>query len=146
VVHQGPAGIIEDITYDYDAGGNRINVNRVNEVATSLPPEVLATYNLANQQIQFNSNTPNLTYDANGNLESQTDGSETTTYSWDVRNRLIAVDSPVVSANFAYDPRGRRISKTVNGVETRYHYDGNNIVAEIRGGGHHKPVSQFPHY
>jgi RHS repeat-associated protein len=39
-----------------------------------------------------------------------------------------------VTANFQYDPLGRRTSKTINGVTTGYLYDGNDIAAEIGGG------------
>jgi YD repeat-containing protein len=71
-----------------------------------------------------------LLYDANGNLISQTDGSGITTFTWDVRNRLVAVVGPGTSPNFGYDVIGRRISKTINGKKTEYHYDKNDIVTE----------------
>ncbi len=131
--HQGPTGVIEDITYSYDAVGKRVAVNRVNEMATILPEEVQANYNQANQQIQFNSPSPNSAYDANGNLESLNDGTGITTYVWDVRNRLVAINGPTLSAIFSYDSRGRRISKTINGITTTYQYDNKDIVAEMLG-------------
>ena len=118
----------------YDAAGSRIAFARANGTASDLPDAVQAAYDAANEQIQFNSSTPNLTYDANGNLETQTDASGTTTYTWDARNRLVAISSPSVTASFEYDALGRRISKTVNGVKTRYLYDGQDIVQEIGGG------------
>ena len=138
ILHQGPNAVVEKLLYTYDAAGNRISFNRTNPQA-DLPAEVQAAYNVANQMIQFNSPTPNLTYDANGNLTS--DGEKT--YSWDARNRLIGISSlssPPPStgegwvgvASFTYDALGRRISKTVNGVQTDYLYDGNDIVAEIQ--------------
>ena len=89
-----------------------------------------AAYDAANEQIQFNSSSPNLTYDANGNLTN--DG--TNTYTWDARNRLIAQSGPGVSASFSYDALGRRTRKTINGGTTSYLYDGNDIVQEIGGG------------
>jgi len=95
---------------------------------------VQAAYDAANEQIQFNSSTPNLTYDANGNLTSQTDANGTTTYTWDARNRLIAQSGPGVAASFTYDALGRRTSKTINGITTQFLYDGNDIVQEIGGG------------
>jgi RHS repeat-associated protein len=99
-----------------------------------LPKEVQAAYDAANEMIQFNSTTPNLTYDPNGNLILQTDANGTTAYNWDARNRLVAMSGSSVSASFAYDALGRRISKTINGTTTEYLYDGNDIVAEIQGG------------
>lgn len=135
IVHNGSAGLIEALTYTYDAAGNRMSLLRANSTASLLPAAVAsATYNAANEQIQFNSATPNLTYDANGNLQTQTDANGTTTYQWDARNRLTAITGPGLSASFVYDALGRRISKAVNGVTTRYLHDGNDIVQEIGGG------------
>ena len=132
ILHQGPSSIIEDLTYTYDAAGNRISFNRTSPQA-DLPQAITAAYNAANEQIQFNNTTPNLNYDANGNLTSQTDAGGTTTYTWDVRNRLTDTSGPGVSASFVYDVLGRRVSKTINGVTTDFQYDGNDIVSESRG-------------
>jgi RHS repeat-associated protein len=126
--------LIERLSYTYDAAGNRISFTRTNGTATLLPEAVQAAYDAANEQIQFNNPTPNLTYDANGNLTSQTDASGTTTYTWDSRNRLVAMSGSGVSANFVYDALGRRVSKTINGTTTEYQFDGNDIVVEIGSG------------
>ncbi len=126
--HQGPgATMIEELTYTYDAAGNRLTVNRANAAATLLPDAMAATYDAANQLIQLNGVT--LTYDLNGNLTS--DG--TTNYTWDARNRLIALAGPAITASFAYDAKGRRISKTINGITTEYHYDRKDIIMESQG-------------
>lgn len=101
---------------------------------SALPPEVQAAYDAANQMVQFNSATPNVTHDANGNLTSLTDANGTTTFTWDARNRLIARNGPGINESFAYDALNRRVSKTSNGETTQYLYDGNDIVAEIKGG------------
>jgi len=134
LVHQGPTGSIENLTYTYDEAGNRNTSNRVNGVANDLPVSVQAAYDAANEQIQFNSGTPNLTYDGNGNLETQSIGTNTTSYTWNARNQLIAIDGPGLSASFTYDVFDRRTSKTVNGATTAYHYDDEEIVAEIKDG------------
>jgi RHS repeat-associated protein len=79
--------------------------------------------------ISFNGTA--LTYDANGNLSN--DG--TNTYTWDERNRLVGMSgSPAGAASFAYDPFGRRASKTVGGATTQFQYDGNRVVQEIQAG------------
>lgn len=127
IVHAKGASIIESVSYAYDAAGNRISANRTGVAATNLPETAQASYDAANEQIQFN--TATLTYDANGSLTS--DG--TNVYTWDARNRLVAI-SGSVNASFVYDPLGRRISKTINGVTTKYLYDVDDIVAEIQGG------------
>ncbi|MGH8615092.1 MAG: RHS repeat domain-containing protein, partial [Gammaproteobacteria bacterium] len=133
IVHNGPAGLIESLSYVYDAAGNRISLTRTNGTASNLPAAVQAAYDVANEQIKFGQSlppTPNQTFDANGNLTS--DG--TNTYTWDARNRLITISGPGLSASFTYDALGRRSSKTINGVATDYLYDGNDIAAEIQGG------------
>jgi len=130
ILHQAPSAVIDSLTYTYDAAGNRISVTRANDIPKPLPTAVQAAYDAANEQIQFNSSTPNLSYDANGNLTN--DG--TNTYTWDARNRLTAINGPGVSASFVYDALGRRTSKTISGVTTQYLYDGNDIVQEIGGG------------
>ncbi|MCG3116645.1 MAG: PKD domain-containing protein [Candidatus Manganitrophus sp. SA1] len=132
IFHDGPTSVIEDLTYTYDAAGNRIRIGRLGPEAP-LPEAMQAAYDAANEQIRFNNGTPNLVYDANGNLVSQTDASGTTTYIWDARNRLVGIAGPNVSASFVYDDLGRRTSKTVNGTTTEYQHDGNDIVVEIGG-------------
>jgi RHS repeat-associated protein len=132
IIHTGPAGLIESLSYTYDAAGNRISLTRANGSATLLPAAVQAAYDAANEQIAFNSQPA--TFDANGNQTTSTDATGTTTYTWDVRNRLTAITGPTLSASFTYDALGRRVSKTVNGQTTGYLYDGNDIVQEIGGG------------
>jgi YD repeat-containing protein len=66
---------------------------------------------------------------------TQTDGTGTTTYTWDSRNRLAAISGPTTSASFAYDALGRRIGKTINGVTTSYQYDGLDAIRESGGAG-----------
>jgi hypothetical protein len=60
-------------------------------------------------------------YKANGNLTD--DGPNT--YTWDARNQL-ALISGSTSANFTYDPFGRRASRTISGAATSFLYDGIN--------------------
>jgi RHS repeat-associated protein len=129
ITQSGPSGIIEALTYQYDAAGNRTSLLRANGTASLVPNAVAsASYDAANEQISFAG--ANLTYDANGNLTS--DGLNS--YHWDARNRLIGI-SGGSSAAFAYDPLGRRSSKTINGVSMQFLYDAHDIAAEIGGGG-----------
>ena len=128
IAHNGPSGVIEALTYTYDAAGNRLSSNRASGTASLLPSAVAsALYDAANEQISFGSAT--LTYDQNGNLTS--DGANT--YQWDARNRLIGVTGGT-TAVFAYDALGRRASKSINGASIQFIYDRNDIVAEIGGG------------
>jgi RHS repeat-associated protein len=73
------------------------------------------------------------TYDLDGNLmrkESKLDPTDVTTYAWDPLNRLIQVNGGEHVVSYRYDGLGRRIAKTVDGVETRYVLDGANVVEE----------------
>ena len=128
ITHLGPSGIIEALTYQYDAAGNRTSLTRNNDTASLLPAAVVAaTYDAANEQTVFAGVA--LTYDNNGNLMS--DG--TNTYVWDARNRLVAI-SGGATASFIYDVLGRRVSKNANGTTTQFFYDRLDIAAEIGGG------------
>jgi RHS repeat-associated protein len=73
------------------------------------------------------------TYDNNGNLTSKVDkvSSVTTTYQYDGENRLIQVATPTDIVLYQYDGFGRRISKTINGVVTKYVYDREDILFEL---------------
>ncbi len=134
--------ILEKIGYNYDRNGNRTAMDRLN-VAPKLPaPVASATYNSANQMLTFQPKGDvnwNMTYDENGNLTSVTNSCGTTTFTWDARNRLVAIEGfdencNPLSATFKYDALGRRIEKTVNGRTVQYLYDGLDIVQEIEDG------------
>jgi RHS repeat-associated protein len=115
------------LAYGYDSNGRRISIGG-SFAQTNLPTAASGGSANANDQLtQWNGSS--LTYDANGNLLS--DG--TNTYTWDARNRLVAI-SGGVSASFKYDPFGRRVSKTVGLTTTGYVYDGVNPVQELSGG------------
>jgi len=128
ITHTGPSGVIDALTSTYDAAGNRTSLTRENGAASLVPNAVAsATYDAANEQTSFAGAT--LIYDQNGNLKNDS----TNTYTWDARNRLTSI-SGGVAASFNYDPLGRRISKTINGVTTAFVYDGNDIVQEMLSG------------
>ena len=128
---QGGAATIENLAYAYDANGNRTSFSR--NAAQPLSPAVSDTsYDESNRMLAFNGK--NLVYDLNGNLSSKTDASGTTSYAWDARNRLVAINGPSLAAGFGYDAGNRRISKTVNGTTTQYVYDGWDIIQETSAG------------
>jgi RHS repeat-associated protein len=73
-------------------------------------------------------------YDAFGNLirERRGKGQQLVTeYRYDCQHRLISVTAPNgKSASYRYDPFGRRISKTVEGVTTEFFWQGDKLIAE----------------
>jgi RHS repeat-associated protein len=127
--YRASTGPLGDLTYHYDATGNRIAV--AGSFARTLLPAAVpaATYDPANRQLAFGDQI--MTYDANGNVRN--DG--TNAYVWDARNRLSSLSGPASTATFAYDALGRRTRKTVTGLETRFHYDGLNPIQLIAPSG-----------
>jgi RHS repeat-associated protein len=73
-------------------------------------------------------------YDADGNLQTSTDTASnvTTTYSYDVENRLTGA-SGGLTATLSYDPNGRLYQTSGAGGTTRLLYDGDALVAEYSG-------------
>jgi RHS repeat-associated protein len=145
------ASLIEQIDYTYDALGQRISKSLLNGSGAPETP-MSASYDSANRMTQVTlstaggTSTYSLTYDDNGNLvkkQNVTNAAETTSYSWDARNRLIGLIQSTgvgsaLQASFAYDNGGRRISKTVtaggNTDSVQYLYEGAQAVGEVRNG------------
>jgi RHS repeat-associated protein len=75
-------------------------------------------------------------YDLNGNLRRWV-GSDGTrnVYTYDSENRLATANTSAYAVSYDYDALGRRISKTVNGVQTGYLLDGDEEIAEYNVSG-----------
>jgi RHS repeat-associated protein len=135
--------LIEEIAYAYDAAGNRLSKSTASATVPETP--MAASYDAANRMSAVTlllntagAKTYALAYDDNGNLISKAntaDAADTTTYTWDARDRLIAIAGPGVIASFQYDALGRRIARTLNGNTTQYLYDGVQAIGELRGAG-----------
>jgi RHS repeat-associated protein len=114
---------------------NLDNVSFAGDFLHSLAPATLMQtgwqYNTSNQL----TSTPSVTYtyDNNGNTLTKVDSGGTTSYAWDIENRLATVTLPGAGGivSFMYDPFGRRIQKSSAAGTTNYVYDGTNIVAEF---------------
>jgi RHS repeat-associated protein len=131
--------IVESIAYGYDATGQRVSETK----GTNPLPDTAfsAVYDAADRMTSITltatGQTFLLSYDDNGNLIEKRDeanASNLTTYAWDGRNRLKSVTAPGLSASFDYDALGRRTSRTLNGVTTRYVYDGLQAFGEVING------------
>jgi YD repeat-containing protein len=113
-------------TYTYDLVGNRLSSLGVSPY----------TYNTSNELTGIPGLT--YTYDNNGNTKTKSDGTQ---YTWDYENRLTQVVLPGVggTANFKYDPFGRRVQKTFTQnsttTTTDYLYDGMNLLEELDNSG-----------
>ncbi|WP_332846084.1 RHS repeat-associated core domain-containing protein [Pseudomonas lactucae] len=73
-------------------------------------------------------------YDAFGNLIRERRGKGhqlVTEYRYDCQHRLIGITQPNgQTASYRYDPFGRRISKTVEGITTEFFWQGDKLIAE----------------
>ncbi|KAB0520030.1 type IV secretion protein Rhs [Pseudomonas extremorientalis] len=73
-------------------------------------------------------------YDAFGNLIRERRGKGhqlVTEYRYDCQHRLIGIKTPNgQTASYCYDPFGRRISKTVDGITTEFFWQGDKLIAE----------------
>ena len=93
----------------------------------------------------FVAKTPEVfTYDADGNMTS--DGRFT--YTWNDENRMDSASNAEVVVTYAYDHRGRMVSKTLCASaplrlikSTTYIWDGWNIIRETRVSGHSSHVT-----
>ena len=110
----------------YDANGNRLNQNQENNLTKLF--SYRPNSNILNSIKESNTtDTTNISYeyDATGNIIKD----DKHTYTYDSRNRLVAVDSNVT---YQYNYDNKRVSKTVNGVKTYFIYDGHKLIGEYK--------------
>jgi YD repeat-containing protein len=94
-----PPNALEQFTYD--TAGNRLtDLTHTNY-----------QYNELNQLIEDDSCMYN--YDADGNMTTKISKNtgDTTTFVWDIENKLVEVRKPGMIAKYTYDALGRRMSK-----------------------------------
>jgi RHS repeat-associated protein len=128
ITYERGGSTLGELVYDYDATGLRTATGG-SYARTGLPAAVTSTtYNAANGLTAWGSQS--FSYDDNGNLT----GDGTDTYGWNARDELASI-SGGQSASFAYDAFGRRTSRTVASIETRFLYDGANVAQELDAGG-----------
>lgn len=157
------SGSAADTLYGYDAAG-RMNALTLDHANASFDASYSFTFNPANQiasQTQSNNSFAfnaysasnigyvannlnqytsvnagggpvSVTYDANGNLT----GDGTSTYVYDVENRLVSSTSASGTVTMRYDPLGRLYEVTaVGGGKRRLYYSGQDLVLEYDGAG-----------
>jgi RHS repeat-associated protein len=123
-----------DRAYAFDGIGNRLTSETKQDIsAEGDAPEwdaVTKSYT-SNALNQYSvAGVAARVHDADGNL---TDNGEHL-YEWDAENRLIAVKQGTVTvAEYDYDYKARRITKTIGSTVTNFVYDGWNPIAEYSG-------------
>lgn len=111
--------------YSYDAIDNRIG---------SAHQSGDWLYNDKNQLIQWGEGNKQtqLAYTANGHLTKETVNGKEFAYTYNSADRLVSVkEGNKQIAVYQYDPFGRRISKTVNGITTYFIYTEEGLLAEL---------------
>ncbi len=103
------------IAYTYDAAGNRLSVVD-SEFGTS-------SYEYDEEYRLIATNTSIYTYDADGNLRSQTTGAGTTEYIFNDNRQLVQIHGPNINIIYEYDGFGNLRAVTSDGVRTEYLID-----------------------
>nr|WP_239094257.1 RHS repeat-associated core domain-containing protein [Bacillus sp. B15-48] len=118
----------KSITYEYDVVGNRTKqITEENGQATTKT----YSYNANNQLTALDGQS--YMYDQNGNRTQ--DGSYK--YVYNKLNELVEIQtlSGQTVAIYTYNEDSKRISKTINGQTTYYHYDENQVLFETNDTG-----------
>lgn len=102
------------LSYEYDAVGNRLQVDDDGAVTTYIVNEM-------NQYDQVGAVA--YTYDDDGNLASKDEGGITNTYDYDAENRLVRVTTPTDTWEYHYDALGDRVATIHSGSTTDYIID-----------------------
>ena len=120
--------------YEFD---NYNNISREYEIIGGRVEKKSYYYDNANRLLLEDSanRTVQYEYDNSGNLIKKITGigsnAETSYYRYDGYNRLSEFIDDYSTAEYSYNINGLRESKTVNGVKTRYIYNGADIIGEI---------------
>ncbi len=120
----------QDLTYVYDAAGNRIR---------TIENGVTTNYRTNNLNQYTNAGEFSYTYDTDGNLIAKVRGNETWTYGYNSENQLVRVVEPDGTiTEYEYDAFGNRIAAIDNGQRTEYLVDPfgfGDVVGEYDGNG-----------
>jgi len=119
----------QDLTYVYDAVGNRIRTI-INGVTTEYSTNNMNQYTAVG--------TATYGYDADGNMMSKVDGADTWAYTFDDENRLARLVAPDGTWDYKYDASGNRIAAERDAQRTEYLVDPLglvNVVGEYDGTG-----------
>ncbi len=127
----------QDLTYEYDALGNRVRT-------TANGIETACAANNLNQYTTVGNRT--YAHDLDGNLIEETGPEGTTIYTYDDENRLVSVTRGADEWRATYDAIGNRVALDENGAARQFVYDPaglGNLVAEYDAAGN--LLSRYAH-
>ncbi|MBO5432576.1 MAG: RHS repeat-associated core domain-containing protein, partial [Clostridia bacterium] len=129
---------VDHYAYGYDSSGNITFNGYIYNNDESTFVEKTYTYGDNEWRDQLTSfNGQDFGYDALGNPTLYKGANLT----WSEGRRLASFDNGAYSLTFAYDSSGKRIQKTVNGMEYNYVYSGDTVIAITYDDG--SPVLKF---
>jgi RHS repeat-associated protein len=118
---------------------SELNSKSAYRYAPSASSATYAPVNALNQYANVNGGTASgtdchgnaqvMSYDCNGNLT----GDGTWSFAYDPENHMVGASSTAASASYAYDPLGRRQTKTVGSTVTNFLSDSDDEIAEYDG-------------
>lgn len=113
------------------------------------PTDLGAATTSGNRLTSFNGVT--MTYDADGNMRTRVTATTTDTLTWDEFGRLVSFKrvpqgQSAVVTTFSYDGLGRRVKKTSTSGTVEYLWDGDQIIAEVKGTGASTVVRTYTYY
>ncbi len=124
------------VTYSYDAAFNRTGERSTDNTTSAVLVDKAYRYNNRNQltDITDHLNAPDSVtyqYDANGNQVIKSKNGVTTTFVYDVRDKLLTVRQAATTlSQFFYDYGGMRVAKTGEHGLVRYTYDGASVLTQ----------------
>jgi RHS repeat-associated protein len=127
------SGRYGELSFEYDPTGNRLRFTQ------GLETDRYHYASDSHRLLEILGTHPETrTYDATGNTLQSAMGS----YVYDDTNRLVHFTRPGVEADYAYNGKGERVSKTVNGrtIHFRYSPEG-QLLGEYDAGG--KPLREY---
>lgn len=118
-------------SYTFDAAGNRL------QKTDSVEGTTLYTYDLQDRLLTsiLGSQTTTYSYDRSGQLLNEVTGADISSYTYTAAGKLatatVVKNGNTDAASYKYTGDGLRVSRTSNGVETRYLVDDNRQYSEI---------------
>ena len=125
----GPYG---NLSFSYDESGNRLTKT------SGIGVDAYVYSPTSNRLEEIAGATSELFgYDENGNVTASAAGE----YTYDDSNRLVAFSTAGIDATYQYNADGERVTKTVNGVVTRFRYAEGLLIGEYDVDGN--PIREY---
>jgi YD repeat-containing protein len=121
-------------TYSYDTVGNLISHRDFKAKTTTFSYDVMNRLLVHTPDASFNQAGISYSYTVTGQRATMSDISGITRYGYDVRDRLISVETPHGTLSYTYNAIGNILtlrSSNPNGVSLDYNYDALNRVVSV---------------